>query len=73
METREILSTALELAKNSKSVPLRISAIAVIGEIGGNPELGILKKLAKSSNPRLQIPARSSLQRLSKRLETKKA
>jgi len=64
MKTREALPSALELAKNSQSVPLQIAAIATIGSVGSKQEISFLETLAEDPKSRLQPAAKSALERL---------
>lgn len=69
--TRLKVSAARELAYTlaqspDAGFPLRISAIATLGDLGGGDEriASLLKNYADGSERRLRIPARSALQRI---------
>ncbi len=64
----EILPVAIRLAQNGGSVSLRLSAIAVIGDLGDAIMLRPLDALSADANPRIQTAARSALSRLRGRL-----
>jgi len=60
----------LQLAQNSGSVPLRIAAIAALGDVGDGETQPFLLQLAGGSDERLKPAAESALKRLQKRLGT---
>jgi len=66
---KEVLPLAFELAQNSQSVPLRISAIAALGELGEARHKRLLQQLAQDQSQRLQPAAQSALARLTKRVK----
>jgi hypothetical protein len=59
-----VLPTAREIADSGSGVPLRMSAIAAIGTVGGKDDKALLDKYAASSDVRLRKSARSALSRL---------
>ncbi len=69
-QVKEVLPLARELAKTSGSDPLKISAIAALGDLGESKDRVLLKQLAVDSNLRLQPAAVAALKRLEKRLDT---
>jgi len=66
-ETRA-LPAARRLAETEGSVPLRISAIAAVGDLGGPESIPLLEKLASGDDARLRPAAESALKRLQRRL-----
>jgi len=66
------LPAARELATSAKSVPLRMSAIAAVGTLGGDSDRGMLEELSRSSDTRLRTAAKSALGRLGKATWRKK-
>ena len=68
MGRKEILPTARKVAREADSIPLRMSAIATIGDVGDSQDAELLKQIAFSTgNAYIRKSARSAL----KRLETK--
>ena len=67
-QLKEVLPLAFELAQNGPSAPLRISAIAALGELGEARHKRLLQQLAQDQNQRLRPAAQSALARLSKRI-----
>lgn len=65
--TAEVVPVALHLAETADSIPLRISALAVLGDTGDQAVRAVLERFANEENPRLQLAAQSALQRLNKR------
>ena len=64
----DALPLARKLAKKSPSVPLRISAIAALGDLGGPESRPFLKGLAEGPDERLKPAAQSALKRMKNRL-----
>lgn len=62
----KLLPTARELAMTSSSIPLRISAIAAVGELGQSSDASLLEQIAKDS-VRLQPAVQAAIQRLKER------
>lgn len=63
---KQVLPTARSIAQSGGSVPLRMSAIAAVGTLGGESDREMLDKYAASSDVRLRKSAQSALQRLGK-------
>jgi len=61
---------ALQLAQNAGSIPLRISAIAALGDLGGRDTETFLQEIAAGSEDRLKPAAETALKKLGKRLGT---
>ena len=61
---KEVLPTALALAHEPAGVPLRFSALAAIGALGGSQQVPLLKSLAAADDARIQTAARAALTRL---------
>lgn len=60
------LPVAVDLAQNDSSIPLRIAAIAAIGDLGGVEQQALLLRLATGEERRLKTAAESALKRLQK-------
>ena len=60
----------LQLAQNAGSIPLRITAIAALGDLGDRSAEGFLQQIAAGNEDRLKPAAESALKRLNKRLGT---
>ena len=68
----QILPTAKSVATAASSIPLRMSAIATIGDVGGQGDIGFLENIVKSSDSYyIKNSAQSALKRLKKRLGIK--
>jgi hypothetical protein len=65
----QALLYVLELAQAEDNIPLRISAIAALGTLGGPDQVGFLEQLATGENERLRPAARTALRRLDKSLD----
>jgi hypothetical protein len=63
--------TAETLSQSGASVPLRMAAIATLGDLGGPPQRALLERLAANPEPRMKRAALASLQRLSTRSLTR--
>jgi hypothetical protein len=63
----QALPAALELARGADSIPLQISAIAALGNLGGPGQVRFLEQLAAGGNERLQGPARAALKQIQQR------
>jgi hypothetical protein len=65
----EVIPTALTLARSAPSIPMRTSAIAALGVLGGSELLPWLEQLADdASQPQFHPAARAALRRLNQRL-----
>lgn len=64
---KEILPTVRSLAESSESLPLRMSAIAALGDIGEKVDKEYLESLVKTAKAPLLVPAQKSLERLVRR------
>lgn len=63
-----VLNLATDLAQHADSVPLRIAAIAALGDMGGPSQKVILENLAESDDRRVKIAAASARRRLEGRV-----
>jgi HEAT repeat protein len=61
---KEALPVAIELAQNDSRIPLRIAAIAAVGDLGGAGQQPLLQQLASDEEQRLQVAAESAMQRI---------
>jgi hypothetical protein len=61
---KNILPTAVALAEGAGSVPLRISAVAALGALGGPDQTDLLNGLLAADDARIQTAARAALRRL---------
>ena len=62
----KVLPAARALAASARSIPLRMSAIAVLGTLGGEVDRPVLEGYAAGADGRLRTAARSALSRLGK-------
>ncbi len=69
MGVAEALPLAEKLARESEHLPLRIAAIAALGQLGGAPEVTILENLAATSPQNLQPALGAAITSLRARLE----
>jgi HEAT repeat protein len=69
MGVKEVAPLALQLAQTAASVPLRIAAVATLGDVGGAAARGYLEELARGEDERLRVAAASALQRLNGRTQ----
>ena len=60
----------LQLAQSAGSIPLRITAIAALGDLGDRSVENFLQQIAAGNEDRLKPAAESALKRLNKRLGT---
>ena len=60
----ELLPDARKVVISGDSVPLKISAIAYIGLMGGASDVELLKKYLSGTEIRLRVPAKAALKRL---------
>jgi HEAT repeat protein len=65
---KEVLPAAVDLAQSAASVPLRMSALAAVGALGGPDQVPLLFGLLTADDPRIQTAARAALRRLEARL-----
>jgi hypothetical protein len=68
MRVREVLPVARELAHRGKTMGVRLSAIAALGQIGDEEDASILKRIAASSEPYPRRAAEKALRRMGQRL-----
>jgi hypothetical protein len=61
---KNILPLAKELIKSSKSVPLKMSAIAAVGILGNSADIPTIDKYLKCSDVRLRTAAKAAVKRL---------
>ena len=65
MGRKEILPTARKVAREADSIPLRMSAIATIGDVGDSQDTELLKQILSSSgNTYVRKSAQSAMNRL---------
>jgi hypothetical protein len=61
---RGALSIARSIAERTTIPVLRASAIAAIGMLGDDSDLGVLQRLAASGDARVAVPARAAMERI---------
>jgi hypothetical protein len=66
---RQALPVAIQLAETAPSIPLRVSAIAAVADLGGAQARALLERLAAESSEPMKHAALSALTRLSDRSE----
>jgi len=64
LKLKEALPAVVSLAQESQSVPLRISALAAMGELGERQHQQILERISEASAVRLKPAAQLALNRL---------
>lgn len=64
LRVEEALPILLNLAQGTQNVPLRIVAVAGLGDIGGTTARTVLRQLTTDSDQRVRIAAESALRRL---------
>jgi len=64
---KEALPAARVIAQTGETVPLRMAAIATMGDLGGEEELELLESLAASTDKRVQNIAKTTLARLKRK------
>jgi HEAT repeat protein len=64
---KEALPAAVSLAEGAASTPLRMSAVAAVGALGGPEQAPLLNRLVAADDPRIQTAARAALRRLEAR------
>jgi hypothetical protein len=67
MGVSEVLPSTLRLAQTADSIPLRVSAIAALGALGGTEARLLLEQLARDADPPVRPAAESALLLLSNR------
>lgn len=70
MGVTQAAASVLQLAQSATSIPLRITAIAALGDLGGAAVVPYLREIAEGDEDRLKPAAESALKRLKKRLGT---
>jgi hypothetical protein len=63
----EVLPSLAALARSAESIPLRISAIGAIGQMGSTQEVSVLKEILEEKNQRLTSVATLALSSLQSR------
>jgi hypothetical protein len=71
LKVLEVLPALKEVAETASSIPLRVSAIGVLGFIGGGPELDLLERILSDVNGRLKPAATLASKRIKHRLAEK--
>jgi len=61
---RKALTAAREIIASEKDVPLKMSAIAAVGVLGGRDDIALLRPLAESPDNRLRTAAGAALKKL---------
>jgi hypothetical protein len=64
---KDVLPAAIGLADGAASTPLRMSAVAAVGALGGPDQASLLNRLLTAQDPRIQTAARAALRRLETR------
>lgn len=64
---KDVLPVAVNLAGGSGTVPLRVSALAAVGALGGADQIPWLNRLLEADDARIQTAARTALRRLEAR------
>jgi hypothetical protein len=64
LDNKNILPLAKELIKSSRSVPLKMSAIAAVGILGNSADIPTIDKYLKCSDVRLRTAAKAAVKRL---------
>ena len=67
MGKTEILATAKALAQTGDTIPLRMAAIAAVGDLGTTSDAELLRALSADSEKRISFCSRAALDRLNKR------
>ena len=67
---KEASPVMLQLARSAGSVPLQISAIAALGDVGNEEARACLRQLAQQPEPRLEPALETALRKLNERLGT---
>ena len=58
------LQPSVAHAEKRESIPLRVSAIAAVGALGGDTELPLLRRLLAEANPSVRVAAKAAVQRI---------
>jgi HEAT repeats len=64
---KDVLPAAVALAEGAASTPLRMSAVAALGALGGPDQASLLNRLVTAQDPRIQTAARAALRRFEAR------
>jgi hypothetical protein len=64
---KDVLPAAASLAEGAASTPLRMSAVAAVGALGGPDQASLLNRLLTAPDTRIQTTARAALRRLETR------
>jgi HEAT repeat protein len=68
MDIAEASPTLLELAQSANTVPLKIAAIAALGDVGNAQAEDYLRELATHPDPRMRPALDLALRKLNRRL-----
>ena len=68
MNKPEILPTARVLAQTGSTGPIRMAAVATVGDVGDQTDIELLQSLAGGSDKQAKVVAESALNRLNQRL-----
>jgi hypothetical protein len=71
LQDKSALEIARKIAVEKESISLRMAAIATVGDLGDQPEIGFLEALRPDAEhePRLQVPIQSAVDRVTRRLQ----
>jgi len=64
LKNREILPVARDIMKTSENVPLKMSAIAVVGAIGDSSDRDTLRSFVKSGDVRMRTASKAALKKM---------
>jgi hypothetical protein len=64
-----VLPQAIATAQAAVSVPLRVSAVAAVGALGGEEELALLRRFQSDPNPSIRVAAAAASRRIQSRIE----
>ncbi|MEI6211813.1 MAG: hypothetical protein WCR06_09335 [bacterium] len=67
----DVLPSARILAQTGETIPLRMAAVATVGDLGGREDVELLKSMAADSEKRISNIASSAVARLTLRLAKK--
>jgi hypothetical protein len=65
---RKAVAAAAQIASTPGGIPVRCSAIAALGELGGEPELALLNSLARETDPALEVAVSQAVHHLTNRI-----
>ena len=71
MGKSEVLATAKVLAQTGETIPLRMAALATVGDLGGKNDAELLRSLAADADKRIADCSKAALARMNRRIEPK--